>query len=147
MILCCFIIVNSFSQRVCKYQHLFFIIQLFFVFQFYRTNPARGACNRIRRLVFRKNRNRKHYLCVIVSGLRNNMNKHLLRGIIYTAVGLACCVWSYRLMTDEDALYRWIMIAGVIIFGIGFLTIIYSFIRKIERHSILEERREQQERK
>ncbi|WP_257658621.1 signal peptidase [Parapedobacter lycopersici] len=73
------------------------------------------------------------------------MNKYLLRGIGYTVVGLASCAWSYALRSEENALYRWIMIAGVILFGIGFLTIIYSFIRKIERHSILEERREQQE--
>lgn len=72
------------------------------------------------------------------------MNKYLLRGLIYTAVGLACCAWGYTLMADDHAFYKWVMIAGVIIFGVGFLTVVYSFIRKIERQSIIEERREQQ---
>lgn len=73
------------------------------------------------------------------------MNKYLLRGIVYTVIGLACCTWGYLLMAGDHALYRWVMIAGVFIFGLGFLTIVYSFIRKIERQSILEERKEQQE--
>lgn len=72
------------------------------------------------------------------------MNKYLLRGLIYTAVGLACCAWGYTLMADERAIYKWVMIAGVIIFGMGFLTVVYSFIRRIERQSIIEERKEQQ---
>jgi len=73
------------------------------------------------------------------------MNKYLLRGIVYTIIGLVSCRWGYMLMAAEHALYRWVMIAGVFIFGLGFLNVIYSFIRKIERQSILEERKEQQE--
>ena len=72
-------------------------------------------------------------------------NKYILRGIIFTLVGLLCCVWGYRLMAAEDALYRWVMVAGVLIFGMGFLTTIYGFIRKIERRSLLDGRREQQQ--
>jgi len=47
-------------------------------------------------------------------------------------------------MDGQVKLYKWIMGIGVILFGIGFLTVFYSFIRKIERQSLLEQRREQQ---
>lgn len=72
------------------------------------------------------------------------MNKYLLRGLIYTVTGLACCAWGYALMAGDHLIYKWVMIAGVIIFGMGFLTVVYSFIRKIERQSIIEERKEHQ---
>ncbi|SEL42689.1 signal peptidase [Parapedobacter koreensis] len=72
------------------------------------------------------------------------MNKYLRRGLLYTIAGLVLGAVGYYLMALEIRLYKWVMIIGVILFGIGFLTIFYSFIRKIERQSILEERKERQ---
>ncbi len=69
------------------------------------------------------------------------MNKYLLRGLIYTFIGLALCAWGYYLMELDWDLYKWIMIIGVISFGFGFLTVVYSFIRKIEWRSIIEQRK------
>lgn len=73
------------------------------------------------------------------------MNKYLLRGLIYTTIGLALCAFGYYLMEQEKNMYKWVMIVGVIAFGAGFLTTVYSFIRKIERRSIVNERKERQE--
>lgn len=72
------------------------------------------------------------------------MNKYLRRGLICTVAGVASCALGYYLMASEVGLYKWVMAIGVIIFGVGFLTVFYSFIRKIERQSILEERKERQ---
>ena len=68
------------------------------------------------------------------------MNKYLLRGIIGTLLGLAFCMLGLYLMGDFSA-YKWILVFGVIVFGVGFLTIVYSLIRKIERRSLLDERK------
>ena len=73
------------------------------------------------------------------------MNKYLLRGLVYTVIGLALCALGYYLMEQEKSLYKWVMIVGVISFGVGFLTVVYSFIRKIERKSIVSERKGRQE--
>jgi len=68
------------------------------------------------------------------------MNKYLQRGIVGTVLGLALCLLGLFLMGKELLVYKWVMVCGVIVFGIGFLTIIYGLIRKIERRSILDER-------
>ncbi len=70
------------------------------------------------------------------------MNKYLLRGLLLTFFGLALCAFGYELMEADNDLYKWTMITGVVFFGLGFLTVIYSFIRKIERRSIIQERKE-----
>jgi len=41
--------------------------------------------------------------------------------------------------------YKWAMSLGTLLFGLGFLFILYSLIRKVERHSILVERAEEHE--
>ncbi|MFB2119190.1 signal peptidase [Parapedobacter sp. 2B3] len=69
------------------------------------------------------------------------MNRYLLRGIIGTALGLAFCLLGLYLMGEEISGYKWILVLGVVVFGVGFLTIVYSLIRKIERRSLLDERR------
>jgi len=69
------------------------------------------------------------------------MNKYLRRGIVGTVLGLALCLLGLFLMGKGLAIYKWTMICGVIAFGMGFLTIIYGLIRKIERRSILDERK------
>ena len=69
------------------------------------------------------------------------MNKYLLRGIIGTVLGLAFCLLGLYLMDDDFPFYKWILVFGVVAFGVGFLTIVYSLIRKIERRSLLDERK------
>ncbi|MGV3760905.1 signal peptidase [Parapedobacter sp.] len=69
------------------------------------------------------------------------MNKYLLRGIIGTASGLALGMLGLYLMRGGFLGYKWILVFGVIVFGVGFLTIVYSLIRKIERKSLLDGRR------
>ena len=72
------------------------------------------------------------------------MNKYLLRGIIGTALGLALCLLGLFFMDEDLPFYKWVLVVGVVSFGIGFLTMLYSFIRKIERRSLLDERKERQ---
>ena len=68
------------------------------------------------------------------------MNKYMRRGFWLVILGIAFVLLGYYLMDDGTFKYGWAMIAGVVVFGIGFLTIIYSLMRKIERKAILEER-------
>lgn len=72
------------------------------------------------------------------------MNKYLVRGILLTVLGIGVGLAGSYLQSAERDVYKWVYIAAVIIFGIGFLTIVYSLIRKIERKSILDQRQEQQ---
>lgn len=68
------------------------------------------------------------------------MNKYLLRGLILIGVAIGIGIWSVYLQEQELSYFRWPMIVAVVIFGVGFLLIVYSLIRKIERRSILNER-------
>lgn len=72
------------------------------------------------------------------------MNKYLLRGILLLLTGAAAVYGGNILMENENNLYKIVMALGVILFGMGFLLIIYSFFRKIDRHAILEKRKEKQ---
>lgn len=72
------------------------------------------------------------------------MNKYLRNGLIYLLLGIALCAFGYYLMDREIMLYKVVMAVGFIIFGVGFLTIIYSLLRKIERRSFERSRRERQ---
>lgn len=73
------------------------------------------------------------------------MNKYVQRGILGASLGGALCVVGLFLMERDLSIYKWTLVAGVIVFGIGFLTLLYGLIRKIERRSILEERKERQQ--
>ena len=45
------------------------------------------------------------------------------------------------LMRDRNIdYYGWPMIIGTILFGLGFITIFYSFVRKVEAQGLMEER-------
>jgi F0F1-type ATP synthase assembly protein I len=68
------------------------------------------------------------------------MNKYMRRGLWLILIGIAFNLLGYYLMDEGVFRYGWAMITGVVIFGAGFLSIIYSLMRKIERKSILEER-------
>ena len=71
------------------------------------------------------------------------MNKYIGRGIVLTIVGIGIGLLGNYLHESDHGVYKWLLIIAVIVFGIGFLTILYGLIRKIERKSILEERSEQ----
>jgi len=72
------------------------------------------------------------------------MNKYLKRGLILTVAGILIGLLGSFLQDEELGVYKWVLTLGVVLFGIGFLTILYSLIRKIERKSLENERTEQQ---
>ena len=78
-------------------------------------------------------------------GQEKYMNKYLRNGLLITLAGIVLCMLGYDWMDQDMDLYRWAMIAGVLLFGLGFLTILYSLIRKIERRSLERHRRERTE--
>lgn len=73
------------------------------------------------------------------------MNKYLLRGFIFIVIAIGMGIWAAYLQSQELSYFRWPMILAVLLFGVGFLLIVYSLIRKIERKSILDERAEKRE--
>lgn len=67
------------------------------------------------------------------------------RGSLMIVFGIGLGSLGYFLKNDTDYMYGWAMIAGVVIFGVGFLVVLYSLIRKVEAQSIIEERAAEQE--
>lgn len=67
----------------------------------------------------------------------------MIRGLVLIVVSIGLGLWAVYLQQQDLPYFRWPMIASVLLFGIGFLFIVYSLIRKIERKSILEERAEE----
>ncbi|SEM38008.1 hypothetical protein SAMN05216436_10431 [bacterium A37T11] len=70
------------------------------------------------------------------------MNKYLRSGLLMTIAGIILCMVGYYLKAQEWGIYKIAMIVGVLLFGVGFLTILYSLIRKVERRSLESDRRE-----
>ena len=68
------------------------------------------------------------------------MNKYLKKGLVFLVIGILLCYWGLISKDPIASFYKIPLVLGVISFGYGFITIIYSLIRKIERRSILEER-------
>ena len=68
------------------------------------------------------------------------LNKYMRRGILLIIVGVAFVLLGYYLMEEDLYKYGWSMIIGTIAFGAGFLYILYSLIRKMDRKAILEDR-------
>jgi hypothetical protein len=71
-------------------------------------------------------------------------NKFMSRGFLMILLGIGLGALGFYLKDDTDYPFKWAMIAGVVIFGIGFLTVLYSLIRKVEAQSIREDRAEHQ---
>ena len=67
------------------------------------------------------------------------------RGIWLILIGVALNLLGYYLMGEEIYNYGWAMVIGTIAFGFGFLSVIYSLIRKMDRSAILRERAEEAE--
>ena len=62
------------------------------------------------------------------------------RGLVMVAVGVGLNLVGYAIKRNELENYGWAMIVGTILFGVGFLFIFYSFVRKVEYKGIVEER-------
>jgi hypothetical protein len=73
------------------------------------------------------------------------MNKYLKRGLIFLIIGVLLCYYGVYSKDPLATFYKIPLVVGVISFGYGFVMIIYSLMRKIERKDILEERAEEQE--
>lgn len=67
-------------------------------------------------------------------------NKYFIRGTILVISGLLVGTLGWYLKSETSVIFKWALIAGVVIFGIGFLTVFYSLIRKVEHQSIMESR-------
>ena len=67
------------------------------------------------------------------------------RGIWLIILGVALIILGYYLMGVEIYKYGWAMVSGTLAFGFGFLSVIYSLIRKMDRKAILKERAEEAE--
>lgn len=62
------------------------------------------------------------------------------RGLWLLLVGVAFNLLGYYLMEGDTFKYGWAMIIGTLAFGLGFLFVIYSLIRKMDRKALLKER-------
>jgi hypothetical protein len=74
------------------------------------------------------------------------MNRYLKRGLIFLIIGVLLCYYGVYSKDPLASFYKIPLVVGVVSFGYGFVMIIYSLMRKIERKSILEDRAEQEER-
>ena len=72
-------------------------------------------------------------------------NKYMRRGVLMLIAGIGFNLLGLLIRREEWGLYGWAMIGGTILFGVGFVFILYSLIRKVERRSILEDRAAEQE--
>ena len=64
----------------------------------------------------------------------------MTRGLVLLILGVLFNVLGYFIRDHSLGHYGWAMILGTALFGIGFLSIFYSLVRKVERQAILEER-------
>lgn len=62
------------------------------------------------------------------------------------SIGILLCYYGVYSKDPLASFYKIPLVVGVASFGYGFVMIIYSLMRKIERNDILEERAEQEER-
>jgi len=67
-------------------------------------------------------------------------NKYVRRGVLLLLLGIGLNLLGYYLMNEEIFSYAWAMIIGTLLFGTGFLLVIYGLMRRIDRASIMEER-------
>lgn len=69
------------------------------------------------------------------------MNRYLLKGLGFTIAGIACLYYGLQIMGPENNWYKVLLSVGVILFGFGFITLVYRMFRKIDRDTILENRK------
>lgn len=75
------------------------------------------------------------------------MNKYLKRGLLLIIPGIGMNVLGYAIKQNDWGFYGWAMITGTILFGVGFLFIFYSLVRKVEYQGLVEERAVEAEKK
>ena len=68
--------------------------------------------------------------------------KYMRRGLWLILIGIAFNFLGYYLMEGEEFKYGWAMIIGTVAFGVGFLLVIYSLIRKMDRSALMKGRSE-----
>lgn len=73
------------------------------------------------------------------------MNKYLKKGLLALIVGIGLCCYGVYSKDPVASFYKLPLVVGVLLFGYGFVVVVYSLIRKIERKSLLEERSEQEQ--
>lgn len=67
------------------------------------------------------------------------------RGLWLILIGVAFNFLGYYLMEGEEFKYGWAMVIGTVAFGIGFLLVIYSLMRKLDRSALMKGRSETEE--
>jgi len=72
-------------------------------------------------------------------------NKYMRRGLWLILIGIAFNFLGYYLMEAEEFKYGWAMVIGTVAFGLGFLLVIYSLMRKLDRKALLKGRSEAEE--
>lgn len=82
-------------------------------------------------------------ICIL--SFKSKMNKYLKRGLVFLIIGVLLCYYGVYSKDPIASFYKIPLVLGVLSFGYGFIMVIYSLMRKIERGSILEERAEQVE--
>ncbi|WP_409151139.1 signal peptidase [Sphingobacterium sp. BS-2] len=75
------------------------------------------------------------------------MNKYLIRGLAFTLLGIICIYYGTILMESDNNWYKPLLVVGVIAFGFGFITFIYRLFRKIDRNSLLDDRKSKKKNK
>ena len=68
------------------------------------------------------------------------------RGLLLLLFGVLFNVLGWYIKEENLGHYGWAMILGTILFGIGFISVFYSLVRKVERQAILEDRAVKSER-
>jgi hypothetical protein len=71
-------------------------------------------------------------------------NRFVRKGVISFIAGILLNIAGYIMKDNGMDHYGWPMILGTILFGIGFLLIFYSLVRKVEYQGIKEEREDTQ---
>lgn len=74
-----------------------------------------------------------------------SMNKYLWRGLIALLLGIAGVYWGIQLMGEEQGYYKLVLILGVILFGVGFITLLYRVFRTLDRSALLDARKNQKD--
>ena len=69
------------------------------------------------------------------------MNRFFIRAIALIILGFFSIWYGLQLMDQENNWYKLILSAGVILFGIGFVTLLYYLFREIDLKHLLSQRK------
>ncbi len=62
------------------------------------------------------------------------------RGLLLLIAGVGFILLGKLIQIRDWGLYGWAMILGILLFGVGFLMMLYSLMRKVEYQGIIEDR-------